>query len=284
VASYQQTVLADNPVLYQRLNETVGTTATDITGNGHTGTYTGVWTLGVAAGGAGLGTAASSIGGTGNFIDTPANAALDITGDVTLEAWINTTASGGAQYIMSKGQTDASHGSYGVFIASSNKLTFACTEVANVVVGGSLLSLNTWYHVVCTRSANTWTIYLNGVSDGTTSSAQAVSATARNYRVSGVVEQGGTFFPFAGAVDEIALYNTGLSAAQVAAHYAARNTASGSSPGRRSAPPPFVATIPANLPPGLGGTPPGQAKKQNESPAARRRRIMDDYRRLRRRA
>jgi concanavalin A-like lectin/glucanase superfamily protein len=243
VASYQQTVLADNPVMYLRLNETVGTTAADTSGNGHAGTYTGAWTLGVAAGGTGLGTAISSAGATGIFVDIPSSAALDITGDVTLEAWINTTQSGGSQYIMSKGQTDASHGSYGMYLDLNGKIVFTCTEVSLVLTGTSAHSLNTWYHIACTRSGNTWTIYTNGVADGTTSNAQAISATARNYRISGVVEQAGTFFPFTGAIDEVAVYNTALSAAAIAAHYAARNTSSSGNAGTGSPPGTFVAAL-----------------------------------------
>jgi hypothetical protein len=273
-------------VFYLRLDEAAGPTLADATGHSHPGTVNGTVTLNVAGGFAGLGTAATPGTTTSDFIGIPANAALDITGAVTLECWYKPASLATPAYLMTKGKDDDTHASYGVYVNALGVVTFSRTEIATIAVSLSSLSVGTWYHLACTTDGVNANIYLNGAVNKTTASAVVAQATVKDYRIGGVVENGttnGTFFPMLGTIDEVAIYNTALSAAQISAHYAARNTASGTNPGRRSAPPPFVATIAANLPPGLGGTPPGQAKKQKESPAARRRRTLDDYRRLRRR-
>src|SRR5690242_17824430 len=44
-AFYSATVIADNPALYYRLDETSGTTANDSASGAHNGTYTGTYSL-----------------------------------------------------------------------------------------------------------------------------------------------------------------------------------------------------------------------------------------------
>ena len=62
---YQTAVLAKNPYVYYRQNQAGGTSATDASGNGRTGTYNGTPTFGVAGAGGGS-DAAASYDGTNN--------------------------------------------------------------------------------------------------------------------------------------------------------------------------------------------------------------------------
>jgi hypothetical protein len=148
--------------------------------------------------------------------------------------------------------------------------------------GATLAVVGTWYHVVLTRAGNpgTWAIYVNAslLNGGQV----APFAVTQNDSAFGIGQLPTSGLPFGGSIDEVAIYGTALSQAQVQAHFDARNSAGGGGAPTKSPPTPFVATIAANLPPGLGGTPPGlggeppgQAKKQNpQSPAARRRTLF----------
>lgn len=279
MASYQQTVLADSPVFYLRLNEISGTTFADTTGNGHTGTANGTVTLGATAAAAGLGTAVTPGTTTSDFIGITAAAALDITGNVTLECWYKPSSTAASAYLMNKGKDDDTHASYGMFISSAGKVVFAVTEAVNMLTGTTTLSVGTWYYLVCTftSSGNHWTIYVNAVSDNTTVNTPpaALTATVKDYRIGGVVEGGsvpGTFFPMLGSIDEIALYNVALTSTQISNHYAARNNAAGSTGTSNLAPPGQAIAALAHER--------NQQRKEQEQPGHRFR-LSDYYRRHR---
>lgn len=95
---YAVEVLADRPRGYWRLGERSGTTATDASGNGRHGTYSGTYTAGQAGGLSGDGDAAAAAAAafTAGRVTLPANTvwgALD-GGAVTIEAWFKTTGGG----------------------------------------------------------------------------------------------------------------------------------------------------------------------------------------------
>lgn len=70
MSAYSDAVMALSPEAYLRLGESSGTTAVDISGNGHDGTYHGTPTLGVA-GAAGDSDTAVEFGGSGDYLTVP---------------------------------------------------------------------------------------------------------------------------------------------------------------------------------------------------------------------
>lgn len=70
MSAYSSAVMALTPEAYLRLGESSGTTATDISGNGHHGTYHGSPTLGVA-GAAGDSDTAVRFNGSGDYLTVP---------------------------------------------------------------------------------------------------------------------------------------------------------------------------------------------------------------------
>jgi hypothetical protein len=268
--------MADSPVAFWPLQETTGDYVDLVAGN-HA-TVNGTVTRGVSGMGITGLPLAAQIGTSGQLSPSDA-AALRITGDITIECWIKPSS------ITEPGrQWDKGVQSYSCYIDTTGTMAFGTDGTVNFYISSAgLVVVNTVYHVVHTRAGTACQGYLNGATAAGANASNGSAALGNAGTAPRIGQDTGTANQFRGLIAGVAIYNKALNASQVAAHYAARNTASGSNPGRRSAPPPFVATIPANLPPGLGGTPPGQAKKQNESPAARRRRTLDDYRRLRRR-
>jgi len=240
MASYQQTVLADAPILYYRCEETSGATCNDASGNGHTGTCHTGFTRNVSMGPAGLDIGVTLDGTAGTNITTPNSAALNLIVPVSYECWLKwTSATTGV--IFSQGVD--TNGGYEWVLFSTGLMT-----IANAASGthqfdqvGGALSTGTLYHLVWTfkTGPDLNTFYINGVSNNTNSTATVVSSTqsTQSFGFGGQMNSGGVQFPLPATMDEMAIYNYALSSSQVAAHYAARNTATGSSPASNTAPP-----------------------------------------------
>jgi len=153
------------------IDSNTATTAKTITVNG-TPQVSGYWypstfTAPTASPGAGL------FNGTADYLSTPANAAFQLTGDFTIEAWINISSFPGA-YAMLVGSAATATTDY-FAIRSSNQIELG--------IGGSSATFptwsftwkfNTWYHIAITRSGTALSAYVNGtaLSGSQTSSAQ----------------------------------------------------------------------------------------------------------------
>jgi hypothetical protein len=95
----------------------------------------------------------------------------------TIEAWVYRSASGATQTIASKG---ASTPTGWVFqISSANKLVF--TDTSTSITGATSIEANTWTYVAVVRAgtgSNQTTLYVNGTSDGTGTSATNFNQTS----------------------------------------------------------------------------------------------------------
>jgi hypothetical protein len=123
--------------------------------------------------------------GTGDYLSIPSNAALQLpTGDFTIEAWIYLTGALGSYYFIftQTGSTNAtSNWDFTVNGNASGQLRFEAfsggTQIINLI-GTSSVPVNAWTHVAVTRSGSTYTIWMNGISQGTASSASTVNTNA----------------------------------------------------------------------------------------------------------
>lgn len=221
---YYSEVIADSPILYLRLDETSGTSCEDFSGNGRTGTTHGTVTRNVA-GHAGLGKGVTFGGTTSDWISVPDEAALDLTGDFTYECWFSYSGTAGG-ILMSKGQQDGSNAGYELWLGGTGGRHVHMDRARLTVLfrtTGSVSSDSLWHHIVCTRTTNTYRIYVDGSLFETSGTvATAVQATDRDFTMGSDYAGGsigGTNFP--GSLDEVAVYSTALSSTRIAAHYAA---------------------------------------------------------------
>jgi hypothetical protein len=92
-----------------------------------------------------------------------------------------------------------------------------------VVVGATTIATSTTYHIVLTYddTSKTYSIYVNGVLDGTTTVTGSVNVASTQGMFFGALSAR-NIERFNGLMDEVAYYGTALSATRVAAHYAAR--------------------------------------------------------------
>ena len=229
-ASYASVILADLPVEYLRLGEPAFNPAKNL------------GTLGTAANGALISTtndqsgprpaaftgfetnnAAAKYDGLLSFASLGSPAGLDVSGPVTLEAWVQPAATQAAvANILAHGGAD---GAAGAVLKITDGTTYAvgsadanATHGATFAIPADDLSGSAWVHLAGTYDGTAWNLYRNGVL--VASSTDTVGALPLPGVEWAVGSRGdGNADAFAGLVDEAAVYGKALSAAQIAAHY-----------------------------------------------------------------
>lgn len=214
-------------------NEGAGTTVTDLSGNGNTGTISGAtWTTSGKFG------KALVFNGTGAQVTVPNAATLRLTTGMTLEAWVYPTSTpNGWRAVIDKNLD-------GYYLMAStnvgNRPSVGGTWVGGKqnTVGPSTLVVNAWTHLAATFDGATTRLFVNG----TQVAAQAQSTALANS--TGTLQIGGDSYPnefFAGVIDEVRIYNRALSAAELQADM--NSPAGGGAAPSNTTPP----TVPAGL-------------------------------------
>lgn len=211
-----------NLVSYFRLGDAVGqTVAKNEISTTLNGTTNGV-TFGQAAltPGFGIKNKACSFPGTAGFsIQCGNNAAYNFTNSFTLELWMKYTANAANQWFVSKDVSGNRAYSFGLNVTAGNyKLNFFSGASATLL-GTTNLVAGTVYHVALTYDGTNARAYVNGVLE----SAQPIGAppvTVNNVYL-GQREFVGFEEPFVGVMDEVAFYNSVLTAPQLLGNFQA---------------------------------------------------------------
>jgi Concanavalin A-like lectin/glucanases superfamily len=204
------------PVAAYSFDAGEGTTAEDITGNGHEGTIEGAtWTNGKYG-------KALSFNGS-DCVSVPESADLELREELTVEAWVKPEGSGEAESLVFK-ESEGEFFGYSLFIGlqASGKLeglvaNDAETEYAPTVESPHPISDNVWTHVALTYDGAHERLYVNGELVDTTS-AEPPIANSGPLKIGCVQEHEAGF---EGKIDELRIYNRALSAGEVAADEAA---------------------------------------------------------------
>jgi fibronectin type 3 domain-containing protein/azurin len=219
-------------------SEGTGTATSDASGNGNNGTLTGAtWTTQGQSGNA------LSFNGTTNFVTIPDAASLDLGGTGTIEAWVKLTSINRWNAVMAKGNTnnDPAH-NYAIDINTANRVICYVGNGSSAVLltSTSALAANTFYHLACTWNGSTIALYINGNLNA--SVGQSITP-AGNTSPLYIGQFGGNADRFAGIIDEVRIYNRGLTMSQVQQDM---NTPVGGAP--------TPDTTPPTAPTGLGAT------------------------------
>lgn len=122
-----------------------------------------------------------SLNGTSAYADVP-NAGLgvsfDITGPITVEAWIRLSAvpTGASGIVERYMDLTTAEGGFALRLSSGRKLKFYSLINGfnyDVVTGGTVLATNTWYHVAGVFTGTELKVYVGGALDGSKSSTFA---------------------------------------------------------------------------------------------------------------
>ena len=178
-----------------------GTAAVDASGAGNSGTVnSAVWVQGKYG-------KALSFNGTSSSVTISHSASLNLMTGMTLEAWVNPTATGGWREIIYKdidiyfllGSTPQGLPSMGGTFASTN-------------VYGPALALNTWTHLAATYDGATMRFYVNGVQASSRAQTGGILASTLPLTIGGDTTYGQYW---SGLIDEVRIYNRALSASEI---------------------------------------------------------------------
>jgi Concanavalin A-like lectin/glucanases superfamily len=218
---YRDAVMADNPVGYWPLDETSGTSAGD-SKNGRNGTYTNGVTLGQS--GAlpdSINNKAASFDGTNDYVTVPYAAALS-PATFTVEAWVKPNGTASWQEVA--GSYDSlGGGAYRGYWLGIDGTTWNW-EIDNgatiTVIEGATVVTGSWTHLVGTFDGTTGKLYVNGTVVASSAATYAANANSP-FAIGSTYYRDTTSWSdaFNGAIDEVALYNTALTATQIRTHY-----------------------------------------------------------------
>src|SRR5258706_1494006 len=129
-----------------------------------------------AAGGGNSAANSLSLNGSGAYESVPSSASLNITGSITLEAWVKPSTSMSAAQIVSR--YGASDGGYqlGIYNGKLRMDILHTGSAYNSIAGNTTLSLNAWHHVAGVFDGSQYHLYLDGVLDASNSSTYAPAA------------------------------------------------------------------------------------------------------------
>src|SRR6185436_11791270 len=214
-----------------------GTTLTDLSGNGNTGTLSGAtWNTGGRFG------SALSFNGTSSWVTVADANSLDLTTGMTIEAWIKPTALSGWRSVVMK--EIAGDLIYVLYAYDNVPQPAVYLNITNQVSIGAAPApaLNAWTHLAATYDGATLKLYTNGVLVGSKAQTGAMKISTGALRIGGNSVWGEYF---SGLIDEVRIYNRALSLAEVQTDM---NTPVGTAgpPPPDSTPPTVSLTQPAN--------------------------------------
>ncbi len=223
--AYGTAVTKDGASTFWRLAETSGTTASDSSLSGSTGSYDN----GPVQGGASaVGVAADKSTGFDGVNDgVSGNTAQGSPDRYSTEAWFKTTTGAGGKILgFGSSKTGASSTTdRNVYMTNNGRLRFGTTTATGtqaVVETGQSYNNGQWHHVVATQGRLGMRLYVDGVLAGSDPAASSKSYSGY-WRVGGDSLAGWAGQPtsnyFAGSIDEVAVYDQVLTGGQVASHY-----------------------------------------------------------------
>jgi Concanavalin A-like lectin/glucanases superfamily len=199
-----------------KLTETSGTTAIDSTLNVSNGTYTNGVSLGTSTNVPGYNVKAAVFDGTNDYVAVPNESLYDITGSLSVAAWIKVTSFTSAwQAIVTKGDSAWR-------ISRSNSTNFVHFAWGSAlspkyIDGVTNVSDGKWHHVCGVYDGSTLKLYVDGQLDASAAASGAVTTNDYAVQIGQNAEQSGRNWN--GAVYDARVYNRAITAEEVSQLY-----------------------------------------------------------------
>ncbi len=223
----------------------MGERALDVSGRGHHGTVLGGarWVEGQMGG-------ALAFDGRDDYVSIPHESAFDITGSITVSAWIRVESFTKAwQSIVTKGDR-----AWRLHRASETRnVGWACSDLSRQQVGDLYgkkpVADGRWHHVAGVLDGTRSSIFVDGVLDATVSSSPKISVNDHAVLIGANAQVGGRLFH--GRIDDVRIYDRALSSEELRALAAGGGGVTVQPPAREVASPKTVETdgdVPATGP------------------------------------
>jgi len=160
------------------------------------------------------------------YLEVADNPTLDITGSLTMEAWVymQTWDGSGKKYIISKDSTDSDE-DYAIFFNGGylkckiDKLNGGAKVVQKTVSSLDVFRTSGWHHIACTydKQAGSLILYFDGVVKDTAPPFTGFELQTNDLSLK--IGKDCEDEDSAMKLDEVALYNVALSSSQISEHY-----------------------------------------------------------------
>jgi hypothetical protein len=221
-------VQAASPAIWYRLADSGPTSVADNSGNAATGTVQGSGTTFGVTGACPRDTnPAITLNGASGWISTPNS--VTNPNNFTLEVWFKSTSNQGGDLVSfgssQTGTSTAANVDRAVFLTTTGKVGFGMGGNSNNVVSGKTYNDGNWHLLDAELSSSTgMTLYVDATDVATKGSVKSGLNQAGYWHIgyddlSNMGNQAPTSNYFGGSIDEVAIYNTTLTAQQVADHY-----------------------------------------------------------------
>ena len=182
-----------------------GVVATDASGNGNDGTLVNgpTWVAGYLAG-------ALDFDGIDDHVSVPNSPSLNPATELTIAAWVNATG-GNAQNVIDK--TTGLNTQYLIRLQNYKpRLLLSTTSGLLSLRSPNAISQATWHHVAVTYDGSTVNMYVDGVLENSTSYSGTMVDNGAGVTIgtSNTIKQ-----KFQGSIDELRVYGTALTAAEI---------------------------------------------------------------------
>ena len=216
-------IMDDSPLAYWRLGEAAGTDALDEVGS-FDGTYVNTPTLDVAGAlGNDLDTAVD-FSGSSECVNMGSVLDFERTDPFSLECWFKQTPHSNQRVFISKEDTGSPYNGYKVYqlngviwVMIQSTGSIYLYTVADTFDDGN------WHHLIVTYDGSSnvtgLTMYIDGKEEPTTTGGTTVSGSTINDGVFSVAARDAANWWFYGSIDDVAVYDTELTAVRVARHY-----------------------------------------------------------------
>lgn len=199
---------------WYKLDESDGGTAKDSSGNGHDGTVEGDPTWEPSGGKVG---GAIALGGDGDFLGIRDESDFDFVAGVTVATWIK------ANQLYTPWQAIVTKGDTAWRIqrnAEENTLEFACTGLDipggndyGSLYGTKAIRQGEWHHVAGVYDGKRMALYVDGALDASQEASGTINTNDTPVQIGANTDMPDRFWN--GLIDEVRLYNYGVSAAEI---------------------------------------------------------------------
>ena len=213
--SYSEGILADNPSVYFRLNETTGTVIADSSGHAggpHHGTVTGSPTFDQTGPFGESGDSAIQIGAD-SHIEIPDGDRIDNRRTIAFSFWMNANSFANSWMpILFKGTTSSSQRSYALWLNNNGYFQFGTSDNSgqqSYNTSSGLIAPNSWNHIAGSINRDTGRIklWVNGVERIDQSIRTGdIRDNANSLRVGWTHESSNSYSRFDGRIDELAIW------------------------------------------------------------------------------